>query len=314
MSEMLESPVFIVGSVRSGTTLLRLMLGRHSGINCFGEFEQAVSQADGDSWPPLDEYYRFLSLDRQSQAHGFQVNHELAYVELVQDFLKQAAARKPCSVVSAAIHSRIDLIQKIWPDARYIHLVRDPRDVALSCVGMGWVGNPYMGLEYWLDAEKRWDLVFKNTDSKNIYEIKYEEFVASPEIWLENICGFLNVPFEKQMLDIEGSTSYSNPDPKFMNQWTNKLDSKELGWIENRCQQLLLDRGYQLSGAVLKKPSDTELFKLSIQNRLSRIVFNIRKWGFINWFGFVVSKKLGIEALQARYQVKINEIDIKYLK
>jgi hypothetical protein len=60
-SVILDSPVFVVGPLRSGTTLLRLLLDHHPEINMFGEFEGAVSQAVGDDWPDLDQLSELLN-------------------------------------------------------------------------------------------------------------------------------------------------------------------------------------------------------------------------------------------------------------
>ena len=40
---------------------------------------------------------------------------------------------------------------------RYIHLLRDPRDVALSTILMGLAGNTYLGVDLWVETEKSWD-------------------------------------------------------------------------------------------------------------------------------------------------------------
>ena len=59
--ELLNSPIFIVGPLRSGTTLLRLLVGNHPDIYGIGEFEYSVSQAKGNSWPAIHQFHDFWS-------------------------------------------------------------------------------------------------------------------------------------------------------------------------------------------------------------------------------------------------------------
>ena len=56
-------------------------------------------------------------------------------------------------------YAMVDRLTRIWPDARFIHLVRDPRDVARSVIPMGWAGNTWVGVERWMEAERLWDRV-----------------------------------------------------------------------------------------------------------------------------------------------------------
>jgi hypothetical protein len=57
------------------------------------------------------------------------------------------------------VHRHYDRLLRLWPEARFIHLVRDPRDVASSCIGMGWAGNVWTGVTRWIEAERLWDEV-----------------------------------------------------------------------------------------------------------------------------------------------------------
>ena len=56
----IDEPVFLVGSVRSGTTLLRLMLDHHPELAFFHEFPFAVELSVGPEWPDMGEYFEYL--------------------------------------------------------------------------------------------------------------------------------------------------------------------------------------------------------------------------------------------------------------
>ena len=75
--------------------------------------------------------------DSLSSAYGFDVDETLTYPDLVRSFLQQKKVWDDKPIVGATVHKFFDVTQTIWPDARYIHIVRDPRDVARSCVVIG---------------------------------------------------------------------------------------------------------------------------------------------------------------------------------
>ena len=138
--------VFLVGSERSGTTLLRLMLDHHPEIAFEKEFDFVVSKvSETGAFPQVDAYLEWLATVR---AADYAIDRSLDYRSLVTDFLRQkqaASGGKPR--VGATVHRDFDRLRFIWPDARYIHLVRDPRDVSRSVVQKGWAGNVYQGSE-----------------------------------------------------------------------------------------------------------------------------------------------------------------------
>ena len=148
--------MFLVGSERSGTTLLRLMLDHHPEIAFEKEFDFVVTEvSDTGELPAVDAYLDWIADVRGA---NYAIDPALGYRELVNDFLRQkqaASGGKPH--VGATIHRNFDRLRFLWPDARYIHLVRDPRDVARSVVQKGWAGNVYQGSEFWIQAESCWD-------------------------------------------------------------------------------------------------------------------------------------------------------------
>lgn len=312
--EALSHPFFVVGPLRSGTTLLRLLIAHHPDVNCFGEFEGAVSQAKGNQWPELQEYYQFVSNDRQTQEYKFTIDPALGYEDLVHSFLEQQYSRNPKPLIGASIHSRMDLLPRLWPNAKYIHLLRDPRDVARSCIGMGWVGNVYEGAKYWVEPEQHWDALVRQVPSEQCLTVRYEELVSDPERELARVCQFLGIEYSPKMQEIEGSTSYSRPNAKFAEQWREKLSSKEIRWVEERCGDLMVKRGYEPSQQGLSAPSSLQIMALKLQSRWYRIKFNINRHGIKNWAFFVLSKRVGPASFKTSMQAVINNRNRELLK
>lgn len=313
-SETLAHPFFVVGPLRSGTTLLRLLIGHHPKVNCFGEFEGAVSQAQGNDWPELKGYYYFVTHDRQAQEYNFTIDRTLSYEDLVRDFLQQLYERDPKPLIGASIHSRMDLLPRLWPGAKFIHLLRDPRDVARSCIGMGWVGNVYEGAKFWLDPEAHWDVLVSQVDSERCLTVRYEELVMDPERELTRVCDFLGLEYSPVMLDIEESTSYSRPDPKYASQWRKALTKKEILWVEDRCGDRMVERGYARSQHEAGRLGPASKILLKLHNRWARTLFNIQRYGIKNWMLFKLSRKVGSASFKASAQAAINRRKRELLK
>lgn len=312
--EILKAPLLIVGSLRSGTTLLRLLIDHHPEISIFGEFEMSVAHAVGDQWPELSRFHQILANDRVMQDYGFYVDTSLDYPQLIYSFLEQAYDRNPKLFIGASVHSQIDLLPQLWPKAKFIHLIRDPRDVARSCIGMGWVGNVHEGVKYWIEAEHCWTAVCAQTPAENRLVVRYEDLVRTPILVLTSICEFIGVDYHPDMLEIEADTTYSCPDARYAEQWKTKLSEQEIGWVEYQCGDLMQARSYDLHHFPTHQPSALELFGIKLQNRQYRIQFNIKRWGLINWFLFTLSKRTGPKSFRDIMQNRINQITRAYLK
>ena len=146
---MAVAPILLVGSERSGTTMLRLMMDGHPDVAFLEEFEYAVDQLD-DGVPNMDAYEKYLSLHRIFQHSGFEFDSTLSYAELIDSFLEKRRIAKGASMVGATIHYGFENAPQLWPGARYVHIVRDPRDVAQSLVRLRWRPNFVSAAKAWV--------------------------------------------------------------------------------------------------------------------------------------------------------------------
>ena len=230
------SPFFLVGSERSGTSMFRLILDHHPQIGCFSEFEYAVDFInDPENWPALEAYYAYLENNRiyQSSENRYQIDKSLTYPNLIRSFLDQFRQRRPDrTAIGATVHTHFDRLTRIWPDAKFIYIYRDGRDVARSCMGMGWAGNLWTASQRWIDAEQLWAQFRPTLDPERCTEIQFEELLARPEEELTRICAFLGVPYDASMLSYPDDSTYEPPDPKLCYQWKRKLSPEELQLVE----------------------------------------------------------------------------------
>jgi len=306
--------VFIVGALRSGTTLLRLMIDHHPEICVFGEFEYAVRWIEDGRLPALSRYYRKLGMDRVFRAHGLTIDPELDYRRLVQGFLREASAPSGKPIVGGAIHSNFHELPSLFPGARFIHLLRDPRDVSRSCIGMGWVGHSYFGTQYWLEPVKRWKALEPSLEPHQKHVLKYEDLIGDPVGELTKICEFLAVPFDPAMLEYPKDSTYSAPDPSLVNQWRRKLSDEEVTWIESQCAPLMKEVGYEPVNLAPRSPTTVETLRLSLENRAKRMRRNVDRYGLPLYVSWQVTKRVPSGPLERWVLRKVQSVDIARLK
>lgn len=312
---MFKKQIFSVGAERSGTTLLRLMLSHHPKIAWCNAFEYAVDKITNfNQFPDLDEYKKWLETHRIFQATNFKIDENLTYPELVNSFLLQKKEQEQKAIIGATVHRHFDRLLSIWEDAKFIHLIRDPRDVARSCVGMGWTGNVWQGVDRWAEVEKLWDDLVLKLDSDRYIEITYENLISEPEKTLTKICQFIGVNYDQSMLNYDQNTTYDKPNIQFINQWQSKLSNQEIQLIESKVSELMAKRNYKLSGLPIIKPNKFEQKKLSIQNWYYKANFRLKRYGFWLFTTDFISRRLHLNKWQKNIKLKLNEIDTMYIK
>ncbi len=309
------NPIFLVGSERSGTTVLRLMLSHHTQIAWCQEFEYVVDRVTDDGqFPNLDQYYEWLETHRVFQARSFLIDRNLDYCQLVNSFLYQQKNRDGKTLIGATVHRHFDRLLKIWPDARFIHLIRDARDVARSCISMGWSGNVWTGARRWVEAEQLWQKLKTQISAERYIEITYENLIETPEEVLTKLCHFLGTDYHEAMLSYPQNTTYELPNSSFIQQWKHKLSEQEVQLIESRASDLLQANGYQLSGLPPLTVSSMMVLQLKLQDWWSRVAFRVKRFGLGLFIADYLSRNLKIKSWERQIQLKMNEISSRYLK
>jgi len=312
---VLSKPTFLVGSVRSGTTLLRLMLDHHPLIAWHFDFEYAVDRIGEDGrLPPTREYHDYLATHRGFQLSGAKIDTDLDYAQLVNSFLIQKRDRDGKTLVGATVHRHIDRLLHLWPDARFIHLLRDGRDVGRSIMQMGWAGNMWRAPERWIRAERDWETLWDRLSENRRLEVRYEHLVADPRNTLVIICRFIGVDFDDAMFDYAKTSTYDAPDPSLATQWRRKLDKNAVCLAEARIGDMLVERGYELSGLPPKKIGKFELQRLNVQDWWYRARFRMKRYGLPLFLTDYIVRHLKLKALARRLTLRINEIENRHIR
>jgi len=239
-----NSPFFLVGAERSGTTMLRLMLTHHPEIFFHHEFIYSVEKINElGEFPSIKDYIAYLETDRIFQAEKLKIVESDDYVEIVNSFLSQLHekhAQKP--VIGATVHGNFQFLPKIWPGSKFIHLIRDPRDVTFSYVQQGWAGHVWTAADVWQQTEETWQSFSSSLAPEDFINVHYENLVMQPVEELKRICQFMGCEFSNKMLTYGKDTTYSSPDKSLIKQWKNK-DQKKVKLIEYKLKDLIIKYG-----------------------------------------------------------------------
>ena len=182
---LVEAPVFVICTLRSGSTLLRVLLDSHSQIRAPHELHlRYVSVHFDQKWS--ERSMKELGLD--ARAADYLLWDRLLHRELTASRKSIIADKTPNNVFI------VDRLREAWPDARFIYLLRHPGAIARS-------RKTYKGV----GAD---ELIIKNVEAleaaRQTYDghtVRYEDLTANPERELRKICDFLGVPYEATMLD-----------------------------------------------------------------------------------------------------------------
>ena len=209
----------VVGSPRSGTTLLRLMLDAHSelaippetGFLTLGneltgkgdKLRQNFYHAVVNYGKPLPSWADF-ELSKEDFRSALAEITPFSVSEGCRVFYRLYAARcgKPRWGDKTPIYCKhLNTIRRLLPEARFIHIIRDGRDAALSLRRMwfspGWEIETQAS--FWRDCivtARRAGL-----GNPDYMEVRYEELVLNPRETLERVCAHINFEYEDAMLN-----------------------------------------------------------------------------------------------------------------
>ena len=207
-THLVTDPVFILSSVRSGSTLLRAMLNAHTQICAPHELHLATmrvrtSQAHAkDSWEALDVTERDLANLLWDRA---------LHLLLVRTGKRVVVDKTPQNV---AVWPRI---HAYWPDARYVHLRRHPGSMYESLL-LDSKLSPAQALESIVKYCRQLD---EARDALPGPTVRYEDLVTDPEATLRTVCGYLGERYQRRMLNYRvGTTSKAG-----RGDWSEKIRS-----------------------------------------------------------------------------------------
>ena len=313
---MIKKPFFLVGAERSGTTLLRLMLDHNPRVACFQEFECSVDFVGDDGVFPEVGWMRDLlsgPMFRDMFPQGVPEGSD-TYPELMDGILAEKRDQGGKELIGATVHRHFDRLIHIWPDAVFIHLVRDGRDVARSRIAMGWDGNVWTAIDEWVETAGLWDGLKAKVGVSRCHEVRYEELIAEPQAELERICGFLGTVYASEMMSYSENSTYSVPDPSLVYQWRKKALPSEIQLMEHKALETLLQRGYEASGLDRISVSGVEAKKLERESAWGKRRFRLRRYGLPLVAMDILSRRLPLPSFRRWVEERLAIVRRRHLK
>lgn len=316
MPPLQQPPFFLIGVQRTGSTLLRLMLNHHPEVACLHAFTSNILREEKEGGPPNEPALRKrLQQDRQYRNEGVEAEPGLDYHQQLERIYRIWCERfgQGRSVLGVTLHFRYLLAKEIWPEAKFIHLVRDPRDVAQSFINLGWAGNPWHATSHWVKAEREVEALRGVLPEGRILTVRFEDLVHHPQRELERICAHLGVTYDPAMLRYPETTTYKLPDPSIAERWRRKMDPRDVQLIEARAGEMLESRGYLPSGHARLRIEGVVRLRLEMQNRVAKLRYRIDKYGARPVLVNALASRLGMEKTRLRQVEKMQAIDLEHL-
>jgi len=269
---------FFVGRGRSGTTLLLAMFDSRSDMAVPYESRFAVSlgRTRGRYERGGLDVERFLAdLAIVDGFRGWNLPIEQVRDHLTVDAPRDLpAAIRAVYAAYAAAHGKpryaekspgfvmhVPLLAGLFPEARFVHIIRDGRDVALSYRASSWGTKDIAeSAYYWRRFVTRGRETGRRLGPERYREVRYEQLVDDPELIVRDLCVFMDLSFEPEMLryferagsvlgKIDGPWqgahgNLSRPPTSGMRDWRREMPRDEQLLFDALAGDLLHDLGY----------------------------------------------------------------------
>ena len=261
----MQPSIFIVGTQRSGTTLLCRMLTAHPHIFIKNE---------------VTDSSKIFSRDKSKQDIINDINIEIqnSYHENLETFLKNID-KKIFGLKDPRLTYCLDNLVNHFPDARILFIIRDGRAVANSYIKTKWgsATNIYHGAVLW-KREVGLHREFIQKNLQKCHMVRYEDLVKNTEKELIDICSFIGQPYSENMKNYSEQPVYikrnelnkhtfRDIDESIVSKWKNELTPYQISVFEAVAGDTLLQNQYNLVGEKIEISELTKIW-FSLQQKI----------------------------------------------
>jgi sulfotransferase family protein len=263
-------PFFIVGSARSGTTLLRLMLNAHRDVAVPPESRFVTELWNGAPEVDVRAFLDALAAHKRFTAWELPIEEvrraigtatTIPYAEAIDATYRayaRAKGKKRWGDKTPRYVEHIPFLAGLFPDARFIHLVRDGRNVALSYADVPFGPKTVArAAELWARRVSEGVDAGRSLEPGRYLEMRYEDLVEDIEGRSKELTEFLDLAFDPGMLDYtEGSRSdvlpraakynpkVSQPPIGNARSWETEMADRHVAVFEAVAGRTLAELGY----------------------------------------------------------------------
>lgn len=278
-------PVFVIGSGRSGTTLLYNLLALHS------QFTWISNLADRARLPELailnPVYRRFpVVRGRVLPSEGYRLwnkawpghRHPASGVLTAENVSEEdargaemllrrlgAGSKGPAFLNKNTRNTRrVLFLDELFPDARFVHVIRHPGDACSSVLEVAWwphlklwirdgetpaalaespADEARLAAELWVANVTAAHEALGQLSPNRVREVRYEELVAGPEKILSQLLDWLGMDFEPNVLRSCGRVSTSS-----VGAYAKRLGPEQVETVYRMTGDTASDLGYELTG------------------------------------------------------------------
>ena len=274
--------LFIVGCPRSGTTLLQRMINAHPAIAITPE-SHWIPKFPDKPWTETPEGAITKKLRRRLLIHpkfarlGITAKElkrlgpkrePVSYAGLVSRIFDAYGQRRGKQLVGDKTPDyvrRIEMLHELWPSARFVHVIRDGRDVALSMREWSkrypkpanfatWQEDPVSTAAWWWERNVRLGRhPHPLLGPELYYEVRYECLVSRPRATCRNLADFLDIPFDEAMLKFHENRADDPgleakraglPATAGLRDWQSDMPEQDVERFEAMAGDLLSELGY----------------------------------------------------------------------
>lgn len=279
---MSDEPIFILGTERSGSNLLRLILDSHPRVavphpphvvRYFAPLLPAYGNLDDDRAfrRLVADVLRLLAVhvhpwdvevDAERVVREAHPRTALGVTAALYDQYREAKGKPRWACKSTFMVSHVPEVLARFPGAKLVLLVRDPRDVAVSSRDSVFsTFHPLHTAELWRAQQATGLEWVDRLPPSTIRVVHYERLVREPEAQVRELCAFIGESFEPAMLRFfetdaarrSGSLSESwkrTAEPigeESVARWRGALSDREVCWVEDVAREQMSRLGYALT-------------------------------------------------------------------
>ena len=268
----MTQPYFIIANPRSGSSILRILLNHHPNTvfppEC-GFIQWLYPKYKNWDLSRIDDFVKDVLDSKKMEGWNLQYEPLLVYVELsnpksyaeacylVYKYYGELSG-KDIKVWGDKNNYYIDYLEelnKIYPEAQYIYLTRDPKDICVSYLNLQ---NIEKGVKYKPNVptkvkdiadsiysnQNKIDTFLNKISPKKIYKISYEDLMTAPQKELLKIGEFLGLNFNNVLSNFDNKIYFDEPEItlKWKEKTKGAIDTTRINSYINHPQQKEIEK------------------------------------------------------------------------